>query len=137
MEQLLGPDFVWQTSDGNLYVGDTPWQPDASRAMIKMVFYLDPVDADSGCIRVIPGSHRSALHERLDDIHEEGADEAYGVTPDEVPAVPLESEPGDIVYFNQGLWHASFGGGIGRRMFTLNYHREPTEEGDVERLTDL
>src|SRR5690348_11484420 len=26
---LLGPDFVWITSDGNLYVGDTDWHPDA------------------------------------------------------------------------------------------------------------
>ena len=26
--------------------------------MLKIAFYLDPVDRDSGALRVIPGSHR-------------------------------------------------------------------------------
>ena len=30
MEQLLGPDCLWWGSDGNLYVGDTTWHPDAA-----------------------------------------------------------------------------------------------------------
>ena len=25
VEQLLGPDFLWVLSDGNMYVGDTQW----------------------------------------------------------------------------------------------------------------
>src|SRR5205823_6449943 len=29
IESLLGPDFIWLTSDGNYYVGDTQWHPDA------------------------------------------------------------------------------------------------------------
>ena len=28
VEQLLGPRFVWDGSDANHYVGDTPWHPD-------------------------------------------------------------------------------------------------------------
>ena len=38
----------------------------------------------------------------------------------EVPAVALETRPGDVVVFNHNLHHASFGGGQQRRMFTLN-----------------
>ena len=57
---LLGDDFNYSGSDGNFYVGDTRWHSDGWRVngilYIKMAFYLDPVGADSGCLRVIPGS---------------------------------------------------------------------------------
>ena len=33
----------------------------------------------------------------------------------------MESDPGDVVLFHQALWHASFGGGSQRRMFTMNF----------------
>ena len=63
VEDLLGPDLVWITSDGNYYVGDTQWHPDAggmllSYHLIKIALYLDPVRKDSGWLRVIPGTHR-------------------------------------------------------------------------------
>ena len=32
------------------------------------------------------------------------------------------------MFFNQRLWHASFGGSTGRRMFTLNYGGYPRSE---------
>ena len=45
----------------------------------------------------------------------------FGVAPCDIPAYPIESEPGDAVFFSHQLWHASFGGRVGRRMFTLNF----------------
>ena len=33
--------------------------------MLKIAFYLDSVDQDTGCLRVIPGSHLEGLGERL------------------------------------------------------------------------
>ena len=70
IEQLLGPDFLWWGSDGNLYVGDTAWHPDATNpelghSPIKVAMYLDNVTKDTGCIRFIPGSHRIPLHTDL------------------------------------------------------------------------
>jgi hypothetical protein len=67
IEELLGPGFVWIPSDGNIYVGDTEWHPDRREilpdySVIKIAFYLDPVGRESGCLRVIPGSHRDPLH---------------------------------------------------------------------------
>ena len=44
----------------------------------------------------------------------------WGVAGDEVPALVLETEPGDVVVFIHNLKHASFGGGTRRRMFTIN-----------------
>ena len=136
---LLGPDFVWITSDGNYYVGDTQWHPDAggllpSYNLIKIALYLDPVRKDSGCLRVIPGSHREPFHGALRPLQQHRGETPvypFGVTGEQVPAVPLESDPGDVVLFNQALWHASFGGGSRRRMFTLNFTAAPKTEEEV------
>ena len=45
-----------------------------------------------------------------------------------MPAVPLESDPGDLVVFNHSLKHASFGGGDRRRMFTMNFQERYSDE---------
>jgi ectoine hydroxylase-related dioxygenase (phytanoyl-CoA dioxygenase family) len=131
MEQLLGPNFVWVGSDGNLYVGDTAWHPDSKNLhyrRIKVAFYLDPVTAETGCLRVIPGSHRDPLHTALIGLMPANAagTTPFGVPPRDIPHFPLESQPGDVVMFDQCTWHAAFGGKTGRRMFTFNYSAEPT-----------
>ena len=46
----------------------------------------------------------------------------------------LESQPGDVVFFNQHLWHAAFGGRTGRRMFTLNFGAKPTTDEPIAHL---
>ena len=160
IEALLGPDFMWIGSDGNLYVGDTQWHSDSRfdpieycYTRVKVALYLDPVTKDTGCLRVIPGSHLPPLHEELEPLRkmhlrqrdysgkpapedeeigsEDFGETAFGVGASELPAVPLESQPGDVVFFNQRLWHASFGGRAGRRMFTVSYGPDPVTEDQV------
>src|SRR5919201_1641968 len=58
---LLGVDFNYMGSDGNYYTGDTGWHSDGWHTdirHIKIAFYLDPLTRDTGCLRVIPGSHQ-------------------------------------------------------------------------------
>jgi Phytanoyl-CoA dioxygenase (PhyH) len=144
---LLGDDFNFSGSDGNYYVGDTRWHSDGWRRNgirhIKMALYLDPVNAETGCLRVIPGSFRpedrfsSELHSSVDLIptdsqfsdpqHFAGQD-PWGVRGRDLPAVALESEAGDVLVFNHNLKHASFGGGTRRRMFTMNLCQHYPEE---------
>ena len=85
---------------------------------IKIAFYLDPLTADSGSLRVIPGSHRigDAYATALND----AALREPGIGGAEVPAVAFETVAGDVVVFNHNTKHASFNGGGRRRMFTLN-----------------
>jgi hypothetical protein len=128
---LLGEEYNYLGSDGNFYVGDTGWHSDTDwsgrmrgkppRVFYKMAFYLDPLTRDSGALRVIPGSHwygdryAEALQENI-----RRPEETLGVHGSEVPAVALETQPGDVVVFNQNLKHGSWGGGQRRRMFTIN-----------------
>jgi len=135
---VLGDDFNYQGSDGNFYVGDTEWHSDGyidrKYTSVKMAFYLDPVSHDTGCLRVVPGSHR--VHDRfaedlqkvLPSSRESHVDEAWGVPGSGVPAVSLECKPGDLLMFNFSIKHASFGGDDRRRMFTINLQERYADE---------
>ena len=50
----------------------------------------------------------------------------FGAEPRDVPSYAIESEPGDAVFFSHQMWHSSFGGEAGRRMFTLNFRSAQT-----------
>ncbi|SPF07042.1 phytanoyl-CoA dioxygenase family protein [Streptomyces sp. MA5143a] len=130
--QLLGPDFNYCSSDGNLYAGDTTYHSNpfsGGLAALKVAFYLDPVGADSGCLRVFPGSHKfddsyaKSLSSNIDS-----ATEVWGHEQSELPAIPIPSEPGDVVVFMHGIKHGSFGGAQGRRLFVMNFTEHCPEE---------
>lgn len=123
---LLGDDFNYCGSDGNYYVGDTGWHSDGWRPpdgylYVKMAIYLDPLTRETGCLRVIPGSHHPGdwFSDTL-QAQVRKSEDFYGVAGNEVPAIPLETVPGDLLIFNHNTKHAAFGGGSARRMFTIN-----------------
>lgn len=123
---LLGDDFNYTGSDGNYYAGDTAWHSDGwtrgdGRRFVKVVFYLDDLTRDTGCLRVIPGSHRTGEGFAEDvQAHIRDIPEAFGGDGAGLPALALETGPGDVVVFNHNLKHAAFGGSTRRRMFTIN-----------------
>jgi len=136
---LLGEDYNYLGSDGNFYVGDTNWHSDTDwsgkmrgkppRIFYKMALYLDPVTATSGALRVIPGSQHygdtfaEALQASL-----RTSPEKLGIAGNQVPAIALESNPGDVVVFNQNTKHSAWGGSNRRRMFTINCTAHYAEE---------
>ena len=144
---ILGDDYNYSGSDGNFYVGDTLWHSDGYRESrylsFKMAFYLDPVATGTGCLRVIPGSHKhgdafaNTLEEvrRIRDEVGNPSRELWGVDGSEVPAVPLEVTPGDLIMFNHQIKHSSWGGGDRRRMFTLNFEERYADE-DLDTLRE-
>ena len=135
-QALMGDNFNYLGGDGNYYSGDTSWHTDGFHTVgkfIKMAFYLDPVRAATGALRVVPGSHH--IDTKWDGRHPKQAEELYGISPREMPAQVLETDPGDLLIFNHNIMHASFGGSGFRRMFTLNMsqHAEtPAEIIDLE-----
>jgi hypothetical protein len=137
LASLLGPDFNYLGSDGNLYAGDTAWHSDGTHAsgrFAKLALYLDPVRADSGALRVIPGSHRLGPDE---PVRQAGQSEAvWGTSMSDVPSVTLDSDPGDLVIFDHNLMHASFGGSASRRMFTINTCSRARTHDEVRELEE-
>ena len=56
------------------------------------------------------------------------SDESFGVPGRDVPALALETVPGDLLLFNHNTKHAAFGGGTHRRMFTMNLSQRYRDE---------
>lgn len=133
VEALLGEGFLWLCSEGNLHVGDTHWHPDGTRLNyrpMKVHFYLDPLTADTGCIRVIPGSHRLPYH---DDVRPIAQSDQPGT---EIPSFLVESKPGDVLFADMNTWHASFGGRPGRRQLAVNFVPEPTSDTHIQMMKE-
>ena len=87
---------------------------------IKFTFYLSDVDGDSGALRVLPGSHLTPFSDAIAGVpllDQEEPDDGLAV--DELPATVLATRPGDAILFDFRIWHASWRGGLDRRMFSL------------------
>jgi hypothetical protein len=133
---LLGQNHEYAESDGNLFDCESLWHSDTYGAPmlihhVKLSFYLDSLKADSGAIRVIPGtqhfreSFATALRDGFRD--STAIEEQFGVDPRDIPSIALETEPGDVVVWDFRTIHASYYGPVRRRLFSINY-REHTQE---------
>ncbi|MCZ6680946.1 MAG: phytanoyl-CoA dioxygenase family protein [Candidatus Poribacteria bacterium] len=137
---ILGADFSYASGDGNYYTGDTGWHADGTYPelfAIKMAFYLDPVTRDTGCLRVLPGSHRADSFWRTENVSPRDSQKLWGIPPSEIPGdVALETTPGDLAIFYHDTFHASFGGGKRRRMFTMNLIKHGKTEPELARVDE-
>jgi ectoine hydroxylase-related dioxygenase (phytanoyl-CoA dioxygenase family) len=126
---LLGDDFIYRGSDANLFECGTCWHSDTYGALlkyrnVKMIFYLDSLQADSGCFRVLPGSQHfgdrfsnkiQSFLKKSDSLLDD-----LGLQDHEVPAQVIPTEPGDLVVFDFRVKHATcFASHRQRRMFTI------------------
>jgi ectoine hydroxylase-related dioxygenase (phytanoyl-CoA dioxygenase family) len=128
MTQLLGENFVYKGSDGNVFSGSSGWHRDylIRTKSCKVLIYLDHNDANSGALRVIPGTqfvddaYSTLLGSALswpEPAPEGGFDEknifANGHNPTTMggnkilPQVIIESSPGDIIVFNHNIIHCT------------------------------
>ncbi len=130
VQSILGRDYIWSSSDGNLFYCESYWHPDDYAAPlhhyhVKLSFYLDDLTGENGAIRIIPGSH---FHQqtfsrtlRRAFKNEAGVKEVFGVNGGEIPSIVVESSPGDLILWNFRTIHGSYNGGERRRLFSLNF----------------
>ena len=143
VEQLLGPNFIWGASGATRYVGDSPWHADDYGGLletyraIKVVMYLEPVGEDTGCLRIIPGSHHRSFKQALRPIDEQNRDPElmpFSVPGRDTPGYPMETQPEDVLMFDTRAYHGAFGGGPGRSNIQMVYFPEPATDEEVETL---
>ncbi len=155
IKYLLGPGFVWGGSEGhkgsftesNLlqWHSDRPDSIGVHYARIKVMIYLQPLQKETGALRVIPGSHYQPFRQHLRALHQEldGSAQnetslgAFGVAGPDLPCHPLEVQPGDVVLFNDYLFHAVYGKQDGRSFITVKFVKfaaEPRTEEHFEIL---
>jgi Phytanoyl-CoA dioxygenase (PhyH) len=113
---LLEGPVLPTRAKGVRYCGNTPWHTDSAipLASVGFIAYLEPLNAENGALRVLPGSHHLALGDAI---------RAFGAAGMAAPALPahvITTEPGDIILLDEHLFHASFGGGT-RRQWRVDY----------------
>ena len=144
VSQLLGEDFIWGGSEFN-YQGSTTdpthwWHCDRGDCLdlpvtwIKCLLYFEPTMRENGSLRVIPGSHKTDWAKQLLPLQEQKpttADRLYGVPAHALPCVAMETQPGDLVTFNQFLFHGVFGKQASRRYLAMKFVERPTRAEHV------
>lgn len=142
---LIGPDFIWAGSEGHATLNSTHgWHADRTSEVpeelaytrLKINMYLDPITAENGALRVLPGSHQPEFHkilEPLETIHLKAGNSdptatPYGVLGPDMPFVAFDSMPGDLICFNQSLFHSVFNSFAGRRYVAFKFAAKPTTE---------
>ena len=86
---------------------------------VGFLAYLEPADADSGALRVVPGITSSSERQSA----------GSGATCLRDPSLPghvVATEPGDMILLDERVLHASFGGGI-RQQWRVDYLRAPAD----------
>lgn len=97
-----GPGQAWHQ--------DEHYIPSRDRSVTAAWIAVDPADADNGCLRVLPGSHRRGIlwphgpHGSA-DYDPVGAAQHHPYT--EADAVELPAAPGDVILFHGYLLHRS------------------------------
>jgi len=132
--------------DADRYVTDSAWHYDAGgwdATGVKFAFYLQPVRAYSGALRVIPGAHKREWFDEL--YHQEPLGPKWtrqAASPedkklamdaiDTIPGYACESNPGDVVAFDLRMYHSSYGGSRDRHMCSVVYYADPSSPEELE-----
>ena len=106
--------------------------------MIKVIMYLEPVEKDTGCLRIIPGAHHLSFNRDLSLIEDTDSGRMpFGVPGRETPVYPMETYPAELLMFDSRAYHGAFGGRSGRSMMQMLFFPDPTQESDVESLHQI
>lgn len=113
LERLIGPDILFHYSKLNMKgpkVGsvvewhqDFSYYPHTNSSLVTALVFLDDANADNGCLRVVPGSHRNGLLSHEVDGFFRG--KVSGV--DEAAAVSVEVPAGSVLFLHCLTLHAS------------------------------
>jgi hypothetical protein len=139
--ELAGDQFQYLGSAGNVFSGATGWHTDDfyDHLRVKACLYLDRLEVSSGALRVIPGSHVPNAATRAMQLDVSRSPKQLGLRGEDVPAVAIETVPGDVLLFNQNLIHSAWGGADRRRMISINIHApyRPDELDDLATFISL
>ena len=117
---LLGGAVLPTRAKGVLYAATSPWHRDSTGEVQSVGFaaYLQPLRALTGALRVIPESHLAQQ-------------DAASLAPDAGEAV--ETNPGDVIAFDERLLHAS-SGGRDRLQWRVDYVLDPLDAESEARV---
>jgi ectoine hydroxylase-related dioxygenase (phytanoyl-CoA dioxygenase family) len=137
-EQLLGGPVIPECPEGVLYFAEAGWHTDDGIGArgVKFAAYFDALTAETGALRLLPGSHHpeqtarlAAYQRRQPPVRAKAEAAAYRAS---IPGYAADTEPGDVIAFDLHTWHASFGG-RDRLAWTAIYQRCPETAQERDR----
>ena len=144
IEDLIGPDILcWNTI---LWIKEAhsptfvSWHQDKrywgldSNDVITAWLALSPATVESGCMRVMPGTHVGEILSHEDRYHEDnmltrGQEISAGI--DETKAVHMPLATGEMSFHNYSLAHASEPNQSDDRRIGVSLHYMPTATGQI------
>jgi ectoine hydroxylase-related dioxygenase (phytanoyl-CoA dioxygenase family) len=124
---LLGRPVLPGRAKGTIYLGNTGWHRDSDHPLPGLGFlaYLEPLTARTGALRVVPGSHTDLAQAFPEAALLEDLDRAAGDA--------VETEPGDVIAFDEHLIHGSVGG-VRRLQWRVDYIADPCSTDEEQRV---
>jgi len=113
---------------------DSPTWPLQGTQFANIWFTLEKVTAETGALRIVPGSHKGPFYEpghlsadRMADFEQDrylftgGPAPDVDADPERFPVVTIETDPGDVVIFHPTCLHQGWGMPVGgpRRTITI------------------
>ena len=137
--RLLGGNVLPSPAEAILLFDQAAWHDDTGFDVtaVKFACYLEPLTAENGALRVLPGSHLDHyrdLVKRFDRRVMAQSREELATTVERLPAYVCATQPGDVIAFDQRLYHASING-RDRRQWTVSFYRDPQTEEDTAAVT--
>jgi Phytanoyl-CoA dioxygenase (PhyH) len=126
---LMGGATLPTNAEATCFLANARWHADQTPELagVKFMTYLDPCSPSKGQLQVLPGSHRAATWgEYWDYLRQDPRRQGHLENSDEwpVPAVGLDTEPGDVIAFHVNLLHSSVGGER-RLAWAVYYFEDP------------
>ena len=144
VEDLIGPDILcWNTFFWVKEVGSetfVSWHQDLrywgldTNDLVTVWLALSPATLESGCMRVLPGSHRHDLLPHKDEYEPDNLltrGQEIAVQVDEAKTVAMPLQPGEISLHNVRLAHASGPNRSTDRRIGLSLHYMPTHTKQI------
>jgi hypothetical protein len=139
-ERLLGRITVACPALGECLIGDTPWHtdPGIGDPWVRFRIYLEPRRTRDGALRFVPGSQHAGYRDRLDLYRAAARAGGAANLAADIPCVPVETDPGDVIAFDPRTLHSSMGGSQ-RLAWNVDYAALPdtANDGYRERTRDL
>lgn len=127
-------DFI--QSEMNVLKGDSTWHRDGKKVpyhAYRIAIYIDGLNKRINTLEFLPGSHRCQEKwtpkevKVLEEYYDNG--EFISETTQMPFSINMELAPGDVVVFNSGIMHASYGGSS-RRQIAFVYVGNPIDDED-------
>ena len=144
VEDLIGPDILcWNTFfwiKEPLSESFVSWHQDLrywgldTNSLVSVWLALSPATLETGCMRVLPGSHKGDLLPHEDEYKPHNLltrGQEIAVEVDEAKAVAMPLQPGEISLHNVRLAHASGPNRSTGRRIGLSMHYMPTRTKQI------